>query len=255
MSQAYRPARRDPVAEAEAQRQHAERTQAVFAETGFAEGVRVQVDGAGFGTVIGVTTGLQIRVRVGRHMRDFPRDQLRVVASNDAAPASPTTPPSDELAAAVSAPTPDDVLDADAAPAPVAQSCADQVDELAALVQSMQVRGGVPPGYESEVARALELLRVVDAEARAGAAPLRQVHAPPASLPSPAGAPAKIASSGELAWWCVGATQSTPLWLAPPAAPGSGATSSCNQVSSRAINTRSATPTTLKSSITCESNG
>ena len=117
MSQAYRPARRDPVAEAEAQRQHAERTQAVFAETGFAEGVRVQVDGAGFGTVIGVTTGLQIRVRVGRHMRDFPRDQLRVVASNDAAPASPTTPPSDELAAAVSAPTPDDVLDADAAPA------------------------------------------------------------------------------------------------------------------------------------------
>ena len=174
------------MAEAEAQRQHAERTQAVFAETGFAEGVRVQVDGAGFGTVIGVTTGLQIRVRVGRHMRDFPRDQLRVVASNDAAPASPTTPPSDELAAAVSAPTPDDVLDADAAPAPVAQSCADQVDELAALVQSMQVRGGVPPGYESEVARALELLRVVDAEARAGAAPLRQVHAPPASLPSPA---------------------------------------------------------------------
>ena len=175
------------MAEAEAQRQHAERTQAVFAETGFAEGVRVQVDGAGFGTVIGVTTGLQIRVRVGRHMRDFPRDQLRVVASDDAAPASPATPPSDELAAPVPAPMPDDALDATAAPAPVTpQPCADQVDELAALVQSIQVRGGAPPGYESEVARALELLLVVDAAARAGAAPLRQVHAPPAALPSPA---------------------------------------------------------------------
>ena len=186
MSQAYRPARRDPVAEAEAQRQHAERTQAVFAETGFAEGVRVQVDGAGFGTVIGVTTGLQIRVRVGRHMRDFPRDQLRVVASDDAAPASPATPPSDELAAPVPAPMPDDALDATAAPAPVTPPpCADQVDELAALVQSIQVRC-VPPGYESMLAEALRLLHVVDAAGRAGddAAPLRPVHAAQAALPS-----------------------------------------------------------------------
>ena len=172
------------MAEAEAQRQHAERTQAVFAETGFAEGVRVQVDGAGFGTVIGVTTGLQIRVRVGRHMRDFPRDQLRVVASDDAAPASPATPPSDELAALAPAPTPEDALDAAVAPAPVAPPCADPVDKLMTLVQSIRLRGGAPPGYESMLAEALRLVCVVDAAGRAGAAPLRQVHPPPAALPS-----------------------------------------------------------------------
>jgi hypothetical protein len=170
----------------EAQRQHAERTRAVVAETGFAVGVLVQVDGAGFGTVVGVTTGSQIRVRVGRSITDFPRDQLRVVASDDAAPASPATPQQlEELAAPAPAPTPEDALDAAAAPAPVAQPCADQVDELAALVQSMQVRGGVPPGYESMLAEALGLLRVMDAAARAGgAAPLQQFAALPAALPS-----------------------------------------------------------------------
>ena len=118
-------------------------------------------------------------------MRDFPRDQLRVVASDDAAPASPATSPSDELTAPAPAPTPDAALDAAVAPAPVAPPCANQVDELAALVQSMKVRGGVPPGYESEVARALELLRFVDAAACAGddAAPLQQNAALP---PTPA---------------------------------------------------------------------
>ena len=174
-------------AAAEAQRQHAERTRAVFEKTGLDEGVQVQVDGAGFGTVVGVTTGSKIRVRVGRSAKDFSRDQLRVVASDDAAPASPATSPSDELTAPAPAPTPDAALDAAVAPAPVAPPpCADQVDELAALLQSIQVRGGVPPGYESMLAEALRLLRVVDAAGRAGddAAPLRPVHAAQAALPS-----------------------------------------------------------------------
>ena len=150
-------------------------------------GARVWIDGVGWGTVVLEASNSMVRVRVGRRTTDFSRDKLRVVASDDDTSASPATPPSDELAAPVPAPMPDDALDATAAPAPVTpQPCADQVDELAALVQSIQVRGGAPPGYESEVARALKLLRVVDAAARAGAAPLRQVHAPPASLPSPA---------------------------------------------------------------------
>ena len=150
-------------------------------------GARVWIDGAGWGTVVVETSNSKVRVTLARNrLEDLPRDKLRVVASDDATPASPANPPSDELAATAPAPTPEDALDAAAAPAPVAQPCADQVDELAALLQSIQVRGGVPPGYESMLAEALRLLRVVDAAGRAGddAAPLRPVHAAQAALPS-----------------------------------------------------------------------
>ena len=151
-------------------------------------GARVWIDGAGWGTVVVETSNSKVRVRLARNrIEDFSRDQLRVVASDDAAPASPATEPLEELAATAPAPTPDDALDAAAAPAPVAPPCADPVEELMTLVQSIRLRGRVPPGYESEVARALELLRVVDAAERAGddAAQLRPVHAAQAALPSP----------------------------------------------------------------------
>jgi hypothetical protein len=177
-------ARRRQRAAAEAQRQHAERTQAVFTQTGLAVGARVQVDGAGFGTVVDVTAGSQIRVRVGRYATDFSPDQLRV-ADFDDAPASPAIQTPAELAAPAPMPTLDTALDA--TPVPAASTRLTTFEDISALLEKLKMGDG---GSESTLDAIRSMLReeVAQMNEREGddaAPPLQQVRAAPAAIPSP----------------------------------------------------------------------